>query len=119
MKSVRKHFPWMTPEEEPIIWAIIMEKAATRYEEAGQLRDAAECWLDLGRPDRAGELYLRDGDLPQATPVLLAAGRYLEALNLYAQWETNLPQNDLPNRIKAIWRICRLCMQLRYEVRGG
>ncbi len=43
MNSLRKHFPWMTAEEEVWLQAELLRRAASRFEQAEMWRDAAEC----------------------------------------------------------------------------
>jgi formylglycine-generating enzyme required for sulfatase activity len=102
MDSIRKHYPWMTVEEEPWLQAELLQRAAVRFEQVEMWRDAAECWTDLGEQGRAGELYVRSGDTQLAAPALLTAGRYIEAIELYQAWEADLSETDVLNLVKAL-----------------
>jgi len=102
MNPILRHFPWATPEEQVLLRAEFMRRAALGFEEAEMWRDAAECWSSLGEHARAGELHARISDLGNAALSQVRAGRYADALGLYLQWESGLAKGDILNQIRAL-----------------
>ena len=102
MNPILKHFPWATPEEQVLLRAEFMRRAALGFEEGKMWRDAAECWSSLGEHARAGELHARISDLGNAAMSQAGAGRYAGALDLYLQWESGLAKGDIVNRLRAL-----------------
>lgn len=85
--------------EEELDWLapILFRRAAIAYEQAGLRREAADCWAEAQETGKAVELYLLEEDYVRAAPLLLAAGRYQEALRMYDMWEEVLLQSaDYP-----------------------
>jgi formylglycine-generating enzyme required for sulfatase activity len=94
----KKHFPWNlnpTPEEAAFWRRWLYRRAAELFEENGEPVEAAECWVGAGFPDRAVELYVREGAFRTAADVLLAEKRTEEALSLCEVWRENARPEDV------------------------
>ena len=102
MDPLRRHFPWLTPDDEIWLRGELLRRAALGYEQGEAWRDAAECWAELNRHDRAGELYARAGDLAQAAASYLTAGQYAAALAAYTAWAAQLPAADSVAQVEAL-----------------
>ena len=95
----KKHFPWNlnpTPEEAAFWRRWLYRRAAELFEENGEPVEAAECWVGAGFPDRAVELYAREGSYRTAADVLLEEKRTEEALSLCEVWRENAGAENVP-----------------------
>ncbi|MET0648043.1 MAG: FHA domain-containing protein [Pyrinomonadaceae bacterium] len=84
---------WLAPE--------IMRRAAVCYEQTGMMRDAAQCWLEAGETGNAADIFLRLNDSARAAPLLMAQGRYREALRCYREWLAAHRQPDPTAEVRA------------------
>ncbi len=81
--------------------AELFQRAAGLYGESGLWRQAAQCWLDAGYPDRAADMLSDHEDYARAAPLLLAEGRLDEALECYRRWLVSIAKTDLPGQVAA------------------
>src|SRR5450631_1049935 len=102
MRGQERLWSLITEEEASLLRGELLRRAANGYEQVGSWREAAECWAEQGESDRAGALYARGGDLGHAARLWLQAGYYHEALEAYRQWEQQLREANLVNRIQAL-----------------
>ena len=72
------------------------------YEECGRWQDAAKCWVQAGEVGQAADIYLQSKDYSRAAPLLLAGGRYNDALECYRHWLSSVATSDTEGRIKAL-----------------
>jgi hypothetical protein len=77
-KTCEAGLEWLVPS--------LFRRAAKAYEESGQMREAADCWVAAQEASRAAGLYLREGDYARAAQLLFEAGRYADALESYRNW---------------------------------
>src|SRR5262249_36911990 len=92
--DVFKNFAHLTQEELQHIEQEVLRRAPERFEQCGALREAAECWTDLGDHVQASLLYERSGDLEPAARARFLAQDYEQALTLYQRWEASLAEGN-------------------------
>ncbi|HEX5702663.1 MAG TPA: FHA domain-containing protein [Pyrinomonadaceae bacterium] len=95
---------WLGESPEDAIWLapVLFTRAAESYEAIGLWRAAAECWTEARGSSEALRIYLREHDHERAAPLLMAQGRYAEALESYSAWLSKLRQDDVLARVNAL-----------------
>lgn len=101
-KSIKANYKdnnWL-PEE-------LFQRAACKYEEAGLTNEAADCWLEANRPERALQLAAHQ----KVAEKYMLSGNYGEALRCYEEWLKNDLSQDLLSQIKVHLGIAA-CLEL-------
>jgi len=94
----------LTPNSTDLEWLVpeLWRRAAACYEQVEMQREAAACWAEAGEKSYAADVYLRLDDPAKAAPLLLAVGRYVEALESYRRWLASSPSDDVVGHVTAL-----------------